>query len=116
MTTKLIGNRVVTIGLVTMLAPLGSVLAGAAPAAGPPTPLPVRYVELSAPAPRPLAGSNADAPWLYENLISYPQAQPCPLKRLDAPLPAEPMATKQPALAELQPPGIVQNLRRTDRP
>ena len=115
MTTKLIGNRVVAIGLMTVLSPLGAVLAGTAPPVDPATPPPARSVQPSASAPGPLAASHHDAPWLYENLIAFPPASSCPLKPSDDAQPAESTMEKQPALADAQLPGIVQNLRRVDR-
>ena len=114
MRTKLIRSRVVTGCLMTFLAPFGAVVATTAPAVESSTPSPVRSVDRYALPLGPLTWSDADAPWLYKNLIAFPPAQLCPLKPFHDAQPAEPTTEAQRALPEVQPPGIVQNLRRVE--
>jgi hypothetical protein len=114
MTTKLIRGRLVTGWLVTMLVPLGAVLAGAVPAAEPPIASPVGSGAVFVWAPQLPGSSNADAPWLYENLITYAPAGTCPLKPADDTRPAELETKAEPALPVVQVPATVQNLRRAD--
>jgi hypothetical protein len=113
MTTKLIRGRIVTGRLLTMLLPFGAVVAGAVPAVEPPIASPVPSGAVFVLAPQRPGSSNADAPWIYENLITYTKAGTCPLKPADDTRPAELEANAEPAPV-VQVPATVQNLRRAD--
>lgn len=63
-------------------------------------------------APAPLDSSNAMAPWFRRTLVPFRADGIC---RIEAAVEAASAEAKV-EVAEVKPPGVVQNLRRTDRP